>query len=135
MVKPLTLLIVDDDEDDKEMFCEVVSEISNSHTCLTTANGQEALHLLQTSETLPNFIFLDLNMPRMSGKQCLTQLKHSERLSKIPVIIYTTSKLDADKEETMQLGADYFLTKPTSMQQLKEELKSVFDKKYNKQVS
>src|SRR5438270_7146277 len=100
MVKPLTLLIVDDDEDDKEMFCEVVSAISDSHTCITSSNGHEALHLLQTSQTLPNFIFLDLNMPRMSGKQCLAQLKKSERLSTIPVIIYSTSKLDAGKEET-----------------------------------
>jgi len=135
MSKPLTVFIVDDDEDDKEMFCEVISDISNCHKCIAASNGQEALQLLQNCETLPNFIFLDLNMPRMNGKQCLIQLKKNERLSAIPVIIYSTSKLQSDREETMQSGAAHFLTKPSSMQQLKKELEFILARKYNKMIS
>src|SRR4051794_30357681 len=130
MKEPLTVFLVDDDEDDKEMFAEVMAEICGFNTCITASNGFEALKLLQSTKTLPDFIFLDLNMPRVNGKQCLVQLKKDERLAPIPVIIYSTSGLESDKEETAQLGADYFFKKPSSIQQLKKELELVLDKKY-----
>lgn len=130
MQKVLTVFIVDDDEDDKEMFCEVISEIRLSISCLSAQNGQEALQLLQDSLTLPGFIFLDLNMPRMNGKQFLAELKKIEKLSSIPVIIYSTSKSEKDREETRQLGSMHFLTKPSSTKQLQKELEFVLEKKY-----
>ena len=129
MAVDITVFIVDDDQDDRDMFCEVVKEINERINCKVFSNGQEALQVLQKHEVLPNFIFLDLNMPRMNGKQFLTNIKNMPCLCSIPVIIYSTSKLDEDKEETKKLGAEYFLTKPTSMQQLKKELESVFAKK------
>lgn len=130
MIKSLVFFIIDDDVDDRELFCEVIAELCDTHRCVTASNGQEALQLLQKEELLPDFIFLDLNMPRMNGKQCLVQLKANERLSKIPVVIYSTSKAVSDKEETRRLGAQAFITKPTCMHQLKRELELVFDKHY-----
>ena len=126
----LTVFIIDDDADDKEMFFEVVAEINKSIRCISASNGDEALQMLQNDNLHPDFIFVDLNMPRMSGKQLLGQLKNMERFIAVPVIIYSTSKLDSDKEETRQLGAEYFLTKPSSIQQLKKELEFVFAKRY-----
>lgn len=134
MSKPLSILIIDDDADDKEMFCEVISDIGSSINCSTAANGYEALRWLQKVEVLPNFIFLDLNMPRMNGKQFLVQLKKIEKLSSIPVIIYTTSKLEQDREETIELGAVHFVTKPSSVSDLRKELEFVFEKKYEDAV-
>ncbi len=67
-----TILIVDDD---KEMFIEAVAEIDNSVDCITASNGYEALQILEETTTFPDLIFLDLNMPRMGGKQCLEALK------------------------------------------------------------
>ena len=130
MSKHLTVLIVDDDDDDKEMFCETVKDISQSYNCLSASNGQEALQLLQNSYPLPDFIFLDLNLPRINGKQCLAQLKKIERLSTIPVIIYTTTRSEEEREKTRELGAVYFLTKPSSLEKLKKEIEFVLDKKY-----
>jgi CheY-like chemotaxis protein len=127
MKKNLTVFIIDDDDDDKEMFCEVIADISDCTACMSAANGQEALRLLQNVDKLPDFIFLDLNMPRMNGKQCLSQLKKDERLAPIPVIIYSTSRLQAEREETKELGAKGFLTKPNSAKQLKKELESIFN--------
>lgn len=75
MKKVSTILIVDDDEDDKEMFIEVVSEIDNSTNCIQASNGYEALEILEKNISLPDLIFLDLNMPRMNGKQCLQSIK------------------------------------------------------------
>ena len=130
MSKPLVVFIVDDDVDDTEMFCEVISNMNNSIKCTAASNSREALQLLENEHVLPDFLFLDLNMPGMNGKQLLEQLKQNKKLASIPVIIYSTSKLEADKEETRRLGACYFLSKPNSMQQLKKDLEFVFNKKY-----
>ena len=128
MQSTFTLLIVDDDEDDKEMFIEVATEIDSSINCIKAANGLEALQLLKKEEFFPDFIFLDLNMPRMNGKQCLVHLKQNEKLRSIPVIIYTTSKMAEDIEEAKRLGAVHFITKPSSMITLRKELEFIFSK-------
>jgi CheY-like chemotaxis protein len=126
MTSPLTLLIVDDDADDREMFIEVATEINPSCICVQANNGYEAFQLLNKENFVPEYIFLDLNMPRMNGKQFLENLKKNDRLRSIPVIIYSTSKMDGDKEEMKRLGAAYFITKPSSMETLKKELEIAF---------
>src|SRR5688572_11843036 len=113
MQKAHLILIVDDDEDDIELFCDAVKDLDGDIRCISASNGEEALHKLSTeNEPLPDYIFLDLNMPRLNGKQCLKRIKGNPRLREIPVIIYSTSKLKEDMEETRQLGAVHFLTKP-----------------------
>lgn len=128
MPPPLTFLIIDDDDDDREMFIEAVAEIDISINCKTSTSANDALQMLAKDQIIPDFIFLDLNMPRMSGKQCLSQLKKNEKLSAIPVVIYTTSKLAEDKEDTKKLGATHFITKPSSLLLLKKELEYVLSK-------
>jgi DNA-binding response OmpR family regulator len=119
MIKKKVIFIADDDPDDRELFADAVAEINNQITCVTASNGQDALKLLQKKEqALPDFIFLDLNMPRISGKQCLTELKKIERLQTVPVIIYTTAKIDDDMKEMKELGASYFLIKPNKFDEL-----------------
>jgi CheY-like chemotaxis protein len=115
-MKAISVLIVDDDADDKELFMEVIQEINSEIRLLSAADGQEALKVLEQAEQLPDFIFLDLNMPRMDGKECLKRIKSNERLKDIAVIIYSTSKLASDIEETQKLGATFFLTKPTKIE-------------------
>jgi CheY-like chemotaxis protein len=68
-----TLLIVDDDHDDIQLFCEAVTYINETHHCFSAPNGEAALQLLKAAIVKPDFVFLDLNMPRMSGKQLLVQ--------------------------------------------------------------
>ena len=74
----------------------------------------------------PDFIFLDLNMPRMNGRQCLTELKKQPGLCNIPVVIYTTSSENRDREETLALGAAAFITKPSGIEELIQSLQNVF---------
>ncbi|MEP6514446.1 MAG: response regulator [Parafilimonas sp.] len=129
-----TFLIVDDDADDCEFFCEAVSEIDASVKCITIHSGEDALQKLRTGiKQLPDFIFLDLNMPRMNGRQCLIELKKDTRLKNIPVIIYSTSSAQKDIDETRQLGAAYFLTKPSDFQKLRKEIIFVLKKEWSHQ--
>ena len=87
-----TLLIVDDDPDDIQLFCEALAEINETIHCFSATNGEEALQLLKATIVKPDFIFLDLNMPRMSGKQLLVQLKSDAQFASIPVIITARPK-------------------------------------------
>lgn len=121
------IMIVDDDPDDRAFFCEALSEVDASIECISVKGGEEALQHLEKSEGVPDYIFLDLNMPRMNGKQCLKHIKSNANLSSIPVIIYTTSKSKEDIEETKCLGAVYFLTKPNKFSDLKQAIKDILN--------
>ena len=123
-----TILIIDDDTDDVELFCETLAGINGGIGCLSAGNGQEGLLLLKKTELLPDLIFLDLNMPRMNGKQCLKELKANERFREIPVIIYTTSRIKDDMRETMQLGASGFITKPFRTADIRKAVIKILEK-------
>lgn len=112
-IPPRILLIVDDDPDDRNLFIAAVKEVEESMICITADNGQQALELLNNKETpLPDFIVLDLRMPRYSGKTCLSAIKADTRLKNIPVFIYTTSNNVEESNELARMGACHFMTKP-----------------------
>ncbi len=126
MSKPVQFLLVDDDAEDTSIFKEVLQDVNPSIVFTSAADGHQALNILRKrNNNLPNIIFLDLNMPRMDGKECLVALKKDEQLKKIPVIMYTTSCQSKDIEETMQKGAVCFITKPDNLRELKNILSSI----------
>ena len=119
MKKNLRLLIVDDDTDDCKFFTEAVAEINETIECIVARDGLHALEVLNDPGIeLPDFIFLDLRMPRFNGKRCLMELKASERLKTIPVIIYTTSTDVKESAELKSLGAVHFISKPHSPEEV-----------------
>jgi len=120
-----TIFLVDDDRDDREIFIEALAEIDNSLHCVTAENGEDAIRKLLSGAFIPNIIFLDLNMPRMNGRECLIEIKSIKTLEETPVIIYTTSSLQKEKEELVKLGASKFLTKPANFNDLCHSLKGV----------
>jgi CheY-like chemotaxis protein len=120
VLKENMFLLVDDDTDDTFLFKEVLSEVDRSIQLLIANDGEEALVKLRAEgRTLPNLIFLDLNMPRMNGMQCLYELKQDDALKDIPVIMYTTSSHSKDIEQSMLLGAACFITKQADFNALK----------------
>lgn len=127
MNKVKSVLIVDDDRDDVDLFCEAIAEIDDSIECLSATDGEQALRVLLSKVPSPDFIFLDLNMPKLSGKQCLIEIKKSKKWRSIPVIIYTTSKNEEDKRETKKLGAAGFITKPSSYKDILRTLSRVLN--------
>lgn len=129
MQKDITCFLIDDDMDDLEIFAIAVAEMGRPVTCATANDGMDALEKLRQDESFtPDYIFLDLNMPRMNGKQCLVEIKKIERLTHTPVVMYSTSALQRDIDDTLQLGASHFLTKPTSISKLTETLQQLLQK-------
>lgn len=122
----MVVLNVDDDQEDREFFCEALKEIDPSIVCLLAGSGAEALSLLQSHMPLPDYIFLDINMPMMNGKQCLKKLKSMTELQAIPVIMYSTSTDTREIRECYSLGAEDFLIKPNSFEKLVNDLTSIF---------
>jgi CheY-like chemotaxis protein len=116
------LFLVDDDVDDHEIFKAALTAVDKSIMLIVANNGQQALQMLSAQEQLPDYIFLDLNMPRMGGIQFLTEIKKSELLHHIPVIVYSTSNHPGDKEKALQAGAAKFFTKPAKYTELCELL-------------
>lgn len=122
----MVVLNVDDDQEDREFFCDALREIDSSITCLIAGSGMEALSLLESGGPLPDYIFLDINMPMMDGKQCLKALKGIPRYQPIPVIMYSTSTDTREIRECYELGAEDFLIKPHSFEKLVNDLNSIF---------
>lgn len=128
MLNSKILFIADDDMDDLEIFLEAVNEVDSTIQCMSASNGEEALKLLRNKATAkPDLIFLDLNMPRINGKQCLAEIKKSDDLKDIPVIIYTTSSRKADIDATRELGAACFITKPADFKELCSTLREMLE--------
>jgi CheY-like chemotaxis protein len=119
MMKLASVMIVDDDEDDCQLFTDSIRQFDAEIKCLVAKDGQLALDLLlKDSASLPSLIFLDLRMPRLSGKKCLIELKNNPATKDIPVIIYTTSRSLLESAELKQLGAAHFITKPTNPEEI-----------------
>lgn len=122
----MVILNVDDDQEDREFFCMALREIDHSAICLTAGSGIEALAILRNQTPLPDYIFLDINMPMMDGKQCLKELKSIPELKDLPVIMYSTSTDTKEIKECYRLGAEDFLIKPNNYGKLVNDLTSIF---------
>lgn len=118
----MTILLVDDDNDDIEIFGEVIQQLDKEINLLTAHNGVEALSFLQ--DITPDVIFLDINMPLMNGLECLQEIRKRYSSNRFKVIMYSTSKDTPTCNNCMLLGATY-LAKPDSYDVLKSSLQNV----------
>jgi CheY-like chemotaxis protein len=120
----MTILNVDDDEEDIEIFCDAVREIDSSIICLVAKSADEALQILNSDIELPSYIFLDINMPKVDGNACLKEIKKDRRLHNIAVVMYSTHTRKTDIETYRAMNAG-FLVKQNSFYELVAELKKV----------
>jgi len=106
------ILLIDDDPEEFEIFCDALAKVDDSIDCVPAFSCSEGFQKMDSSEGLPKYIFLDLNMPQSHGKYCLEKIKKHPTYNSIPVFIYTTSSRELDKALTQRLGAESFFTKP-----------------------
>lgn len=116
-------LMVDDDIDDQEIFSIALSDLGIPVNCVFAFDGVEAVKLLEEDpDFYPDIIFLDFNMPKMNGTQCLVRLKNMERLNTTPIIVFSTSSEKKLENEVHQGGATAYFTKPSSISELTKKL-------------
>ncbi|MEO7976746.1 response regulator [Flavobacterium sp.] len=112
------IILIDDDEEDQQIFLAALDQISTTIRYNFFTDARKALEDLKSGNITTQAIFLDLNMPLMSGHEFLAQIKQVEHLKRIPIIIFTTSSSSSIKEMTLSMGATDFLTKPNDFRDL-----------------
>lgn len=128
MKEPIRCLIIDDDQDDQEIFLMCVRKISSNIDCLTANSGVAAVDMLKSNDDyVPDYIFLDVNMPKMNGIECLKVLKSINRLNDTKILMYSTTSENDVVKESLSLGADEFIKKPSKTGELKEKLSIIFN--------
>jgi DNA-binding NtrC family response regulator len=118
----ITIFYTDDDEDDLVFFREAVHSISPNIKLYTYQNGYDLLHALENPPPVPKVIFLDINMPTKSGYDVLCEIKNSDLLRDIPVIMYSTTCTVENVSRCKSMGANYFITKATDVNGMIESI-------------
>ena len=120
------LLLVDDDADEKEILETAVGLLRKKVEIWYEPTGERALTKLASAEAmLPDFIFLDLNLPVMGGKECLRELRMVRHLRSIPIVVYTNLPSDVHKREALLLDASYYINKPYQFNQMCQSLETI----------
>lgn len=117
-MKTISILLIDDDEDDREVFSSAVEMISGCSDCVTLDDAASALEKLENHGLTPDVIFLDLNMPKMDGRDFFLKIKANPELSHIPIVLFSTSSFLESVRSDILEGAD-FIAKPDSFTELK----------------
>ena len=120
------VLLADDDDDDRLFFREAFEELKLKTQLKTAIDGVDLLeYLSQPDAVLPHVLFLDLNMPRKGGMDCLREIKSDHRYKDIAIAIYSTSASEEDIEEAFVKGANVYIKKPSDFEELKKVLAKV----------
>jgi CheY-like chemotaxis protein len=114
--------LIDDDLDDQEIFAMAVNEFNDAISCYFADDGVKAIKKLINDDFLPDCIFIDINMPRMNGIECLEQIKRISRLRSVPVCMFSTSADPSLVTKSKELGAIDFIVKPASVSVLSDLL-------------
>ena len=128
--RPVTILLADDDDDDFLLTQQALAESRVANAVQRVRDGEELLDYLHRRAAYaapapapaPALILLDLNMPRMDGREALREIKQDPRLKQIPIVVLTTSRAEEDVVRSYQLGVNSFIKKPVSFQGLVEAL-------------
>ena len=120
----MTILLADDDEADRLIFKEAFDEMDIGTSVETVNDGEELMQLLENSEyeDLPHILFLDINMPRKNGLECLKEIRANKKYKEVSIAIYSTSSSEKDMHETFLNGANVYINKPQDFNKLKKVL-------------
>lgn len=126
--KPIHIFLADDDDDDTFLFREALDQIQVPVKLDVAESGVELMHILHSNGAIPDVIFLDMNMPVKNGLECLHEIRNSDSLKQIPVVILSTSIAKYLLESAHKGGANLYIQKPTSFIDLVTVLKNCLSK-------
>lgn len=122
----ITIFLADDDADDQLFFKDAFDDLKINTKVSTFNDGVDLMnHLNDPSSILPNILFLDLNMPKKNGFECLLEIKKNKKFNDIAIAIYSTSSTEEHIEETFINGANIYIKKPNDFDALKKILAEV----------
>ncbi len=126
--QPLTIALTDDDLDDQEIFAEALQHVAPDVQLLSFSDGEHLMKFLkQAPVKLPDLIFLDLNMPIKNGKTCLSEIRKNRRIKSLPIAIYSTSSSPGHIQEAKDLGANWYISKPSTFAGVKKVLHKMIE--------
>lgn len=131
MLKNKNVVLTDDDADDRGIFREAFRELNVDNKLTICADGVELMNYLKNATELPELLFIDLNMPKKSGIECLKEIRSNEKFRDVSIAIFSTSNSERDIEATFNNGADVYICKPNDYDQLKRILKLVLRNKWH----
>jgi CheY-like chemotaxis protein len=130
------IVLADDDEDDRFFFKSAIEEMEFNSKLKMFNGGQELMDYLEQDELVkPHILFLDLNMPGLSGFDCLKLIRANPNLRDVSVAIYSTSNSEKDIEETLSGGANIYIHKPNDFERLKQIIRHVLKINWQYQTS
>ena len=130
--EPIRIYLADDDEDDRLEFSEALAELHPNAALNTFHDGHDLIeYLFSDPAVLPDLIFLDVNMPKKNGMECLAEIRADERLRNVTVAIYSTSANPQEIDEAFRKGATRYLNKVSQFEKLKTILRDVLSRKMN----
>lgn len=127
MVKPLNILLIEDDIDDIELLEEALNGNNVKYKLEIVMEGDLVYPHISTSQNFPEIIILDFNLPKVHGRDVLKQIKSSEKFSKIPLVVLTTSSSQDDIDYAYSLGANKFITKPTTLEEFNKAISIIVE--------
>ena len=116
------LFLAEDDVEDMDFFTDIISDISPDIKIFVASNGIQLMGLLANAKQLPDFIFLDLNMPIKTGFECLKEIRSTEKWKTVKIVILSTSSQPEQIKEAYKMGADLYLQKPNSYNTFRDTL-------------
>lgn len=124
-INTLNILLVEDDQDDVELMQDALRDNDIQFTMEVVRQGDKVIPHLKMCKNLPNVILLDLNLPKMHGREVLSRIKLSPDFKHIPIAILTTSSSQAEKEFCLSAGATHFLTKPSTVEGFNKTIEAI----------
>jgi CheY-like chemotaxis protein len=125
------IVLAEDDEDDSLFFEDALNSIPNQPVLIRAKDGVELTGLLDDMSPVPDLIFLDINMPRKNGTQCLHEIRRQDELDQVPVIVLSTTNSEAIIEQMYQSGANLYIQKPSDIRMWRRAIAKVLDMDWN----
>jgi CheY-like chemotaxis protein len=122
----MQIISVDDDNDDRDMFCMAIRRIDPEIQCIQVESGEDAIELLANSEMSPDFIFMDINMPRMNGYECVREIHQYPNLKNTMIVMFSSTFNPRDQVEFGVLKLKYLL-KTSNLSSLVESIKKLIE--------
>lgn len=130
---PKSILLVEDDADDRMLFTDALHEITADIRLKTASHCDDGIDsLIKPQDELPDLVIMDINMPGKNGLECLEDIRKHVRLRKLPVVILSTETDEDVIKDAYRRGANFFISKPNSFQALKHEIKKIISLDWNK---